>query len=229
MSETRKIAAILCSDVVGYSQPAGADEERILARLKTLRSDMIDPTISVHEAWLHGAMTNRKILPGRGSVASPMAGSQDIARIAMRQSIKRLAFVASSLVIAGAAQAHDAWRNGDPIPAWVKSSCCGSSEAHLLSEEEVHHFDGYYIVDSFGPQHIPDSKVLPSQDDAYWGFWNPNSPPGARIMFCFFIPIKASEMTAYPPDSQSPTSMVAHSRSPAPDSAGPYEVSSGLR
>jgi len=45
MSETRKIAAILCSDVVGYSQPAGADEERILARLKTLRSDMIDPTM----------------------------------------------------------------------------------------------------------------------------------------------------------------------------------------
>ena len=229
MSETRKIAAILCSDMVGYSQPASADEERILARLRTLRSDMIDPTISVHEAWLHGGMTNRTILPGRGSVASPMPGSQDIARIAMRQSIKRLAFVASSLVIAGAAQAHDAWRNGDPIPAWVKSSCCGSSEAHLLSEEEVHHFDGYYIVDSFGPQHIPDSKVLPSQDDAYWGFWNPNSPPGARIMFCFFIPIKASEMTAYPPDSQSPTSMVAHSRSPAPDSAGPYEVSSGLR
>ena len=44
MGETRKIAAILCSDLVGYSQPAGADEERILARLRTLRSDMIDPT-----------------------------------------------------------------------------------------------------------------------------------------------------------------------------------------
>jgi hypothetical protein len=43
MIETRKIAVILCSDVVGYSQPAGADEERILARLKTPRSDMIDP------------------------------------------------------------------------------------------------------------------------------------------------------------------------------------------
>jgi len=38
MSETRKIAAILCSDVVGYSQPAGADEERILARLRALHS-----------------------------------------------------------------------------------------------------------------------------------------------------------------------------------------------
>jgi TolB-like protein/class 3 adenylate cyclase len=48
MGETRKIAAILVSDVVGYSRLAGADEERILARLRALRSDLIDPTISVH-------------------------------------------------------------------------------------------------------------------------------------------------------------------------------------
>src|SRR5450432_1999079 len=48
MSETRKIAAILVSDVVGYSRLAGADEERILARWRALRSDLIDPTISVH-------------------------------------------------------------------------------------------------------------------------------------------------------------------------------------
>jgi adenylate cyclase len=48
MSETRKIAAILVSDVIGYSRLAGADEERILARLRALRSDLIDPTISVH-------------------------------------------------------------------------------------------------------------------------------------------------------------------------------------
>ena len=49
MSETRKIAAILCSDVVGYSRLAGADEDRILARLRALRSDLIDPTIAVHK------------------------------------------------------------------------------------------------------------------------------------------------------------------------------------
>src|SRR6516225_4312777 len=48
MSETRKLAAILVSDVVGYSRLAGADEDRILARLRTLRSDLIDPIISVH-------------------------------------------------------------------------------------------------------------------------------------------------------------------------------------
>src|SRR5271157_3070024 len=48
MSEIRKIAAILVSDVVGYSRLAGADEDRILARLRALRSDLIDPTIAVH-------------------------------------------------------------------------------------------------------------------------------------------------------------------------------------
>jgi adenylate cyclase len=48
MSETRKLAAILVSDVAGYSRLAGADEDRTLARLRTLRSDLIDPIISVH-------------------------------------------------------------------------------------------------------------------------------------------------------------------------------------
>jgi len=48
MSEARKLAAILVTDIVGYSRLAGADEDRILARLRTLRSDLIEPTISVH-------------------------------------------------------------------------------------------------------------------------------------------------------------------------------------
>jgi adenylate cyclase len=43
MPETRKIAAILAADVVGYSRLAGADEDRTLARLRGLRSDLIDP------------------------------------------------------------------------------------------------------------------------------------------------------------------------------------------
>ena len=43
VSETRKLAAILVADIVGYSRLAGADEDRILARLRTLRSDLIDP------------------------------------------------------------------------------------------------------------------------------------------------------------------------------------------
>jgi adenylate cyclase len=48
MSETRKIAAILVSDVVGYSRLAGADEDRTLSRLRGLRSDLTDPAIDAH-------------------------------------------------------------------------------------------------------------------------------------------------------------------------------------
>ena len=55
MTETRKLAAILAADVAGYSKLAGADEERTLARLRALRSDLIDPTIAVH----HGRVVKR--------------------------------------------------------------------------------------------------------------------------------------------------------------------------
>jgi adenylate cyclase len=48
MSENRKLAAILAADVVGYSRLASEDEDRTLARLRALRSDLIDPTIAVH-------------------------------------------------------------------------------------------------------------------------------------------------------------------------------------
>jgi adenylate cyclase len=55
MTETRKLAAILAADVAGYSKLAGADEEGTLARLRALRSDLIDPTIALH----HGRVVKR--------------------------------------------------------------------------------------------------------------------------------------------------------------------------
>jgi adenylate cyclase len=61
MSETRKLAAILVADVVGYSRLTGADEERTLARLRGLRSDLIDPAIAAH----HGRTVKRT---GDGSI-----------------------------------------------------------------------------------------------------------------------------------------------------------------
>ena len=61
MSETRKLAAILVADVVGYSRLAGSDEERTLARLRGLRSDLFDPAIAAH----HGRIVKRT---GDGSI-----------------------------------------------------------------------------------------------------------------------------------------------------------------
>jgi len=59
--ENRKLAAILAADVVGYSRLAASDEERTLARMRTLWSDLIAPTISLH----HGRVVKRT---GDGSI-----------------------------------------------------------------------------------------------------------------------------------------------------------------
>ena len=61
MSETRKLAAILVADVVGYWRLAGRDQERTLARLSALRSDLIDPAVAAH----HGRVVKRT---GDGSI-----------------------------------------------------------------------------------------------------------------------------------------------------------------
>jgi adenylate cyclase len=55
MGGTRKIAAILVADIVGYSRLAGVDEDRTLSRLRGLRSDLIDPAIAAH----HGRIVKR--------------------------------------------------------------------------------------------------------------------------------------------------------------------------
>ena len=52
MGGTRKIAAILVADIVGYSRLAGTDEDRTLSRLRGLRSDLVDPAIAA-ASWAH--------------------------------------------------------------------------------------------------------------------------------------------------------------------------------
>ena len=44
----RRLAAILVTDVIGYSRLMGEDEVGTLARLKTCRSTVIDPAIEKH-------------------------------------------------------------------------------------------------------------------------------------------------------------------------------------
>ena len=67
MAETRKIAAILAADVVGFSRMASADEDRTLARLRTLRSELIDPTVAsqngrVFKRTGDGALVDRSVV-----------------------------------------------------------------------------------------------------------------------------------------------------------------------
>jgi adenylate cyclase len=55
MAGTRKIAAILVADIVGYSRLTGADEVRTLSRLRGLWGDLIDPAVEAH----HGRVIKR--------------------------------------------------------------------------------------------------------------------------------------------------------------------------
>jgi adenylate cyclase len=48
MTATRRLAAILAADVVGYSRLIGADEEGALNRLRLIRAELIDLKIAEH-------------------------------------------------------------------------------------------------------------------------------------------------------------------------------------
>ena len=48
MASTRRLAAILAADVVGYSRLMGVDEEGTLAALKAIRRELADPKIKEH-------------------------------------------------------------------------------------------------------------------------------------------------------------------------------------
>jgi adenylate cyclase len=48
----RRLAAILAADVAGYSRLIGADEEGTLDRLRWIRAELIDPTITAHRGRL---------------------------------------------------------------------------------------------------------------------------------------------------------------------------------
>jgi class 3 adenylate cyclase len=51
--ETRKLTAILAADIVGHSRLTSADEDRTLARVRTLHSELIDPTIAANRGRVH--------------------------------------------------------------------------------------------------------------------------------------------------------------------------------
>ena len=48
MAETRRLAAILAADVVGFSRMTGADEDGTLSRLRVLRDDLVEPATAAH-------------------------------------------------------------------------------------------------------------------------------------------------------------------------------------
>ena len=101
--------------------------------------------------------------------------------------MKRLLAV---LLLTTPASAHDFWSNGEEVPAWVRSSCCGKADARHLKPSAVHimsdvvHIDGINTV-------VPRERVLPSQDGSAWAFWNENLEPNPLI-YCLFLPLNGT-------------------------------------
>jgi adenylate cyclase len=78
---TRRLAGILAADVVGYSALIGADEPGTLARLRTLRDEVIDPLMAAHGGRVFKSM-------GDGLLAEFRSGVQAVqCAVAVQQAL----------------------------------------------------------------------------------------------------------------------------------------------
>src|SRR6185437_12535504 len=77
MNPTRRLAAILAADVAGYSRLIGTDEQGTLNRLRSLRTEVVDPKINEH----HGRLvktTGDGLLVEFGSVVDALRCAVDV-------------------------------------------------------------------------------------------------------------------------------------------------------
>jgi hypothetical protein len=95
---------------------------------------------------------------------------------------------AAALALFRTADAHDHWGNGEQVPAWVKTVCCGPNDVHHLRPEQVsRNAAGDYVVDIY-PFPVPARLALPSQDGDYWLFFYEDYRVYGRVR-CFFVPM----------------------------------------
>src|SRR5271155_3668547 len=153
MSETRKLAAILVADVVGYSRLAGADEDRTLARLRGLRSDLIDPAIAAH----HGRIVKRT---GDGSIIE-FRSVVDAVRCAIEVQnglMERNAGVPEDRRIEFRVGIHvgDIVEESDGVNIAARLQAVAKSGAICLSEDAYHQVRGKIDADfaDLGDQHL---------------------------------------------------------------------------
>src|SRR5881392_4175432 len=84
MSPMRRLAAILAADVAGYSRLIGADEQGTLNRLRSIRTEVVDPKINEH----HGRLvktTGDGLLVEFGSVVDALRCAAEIQRAMARR------------------------------------------------------------------------------------------------------------------------------------------------
>src|SRR5258708_2999484 len=150
MSESRKLAAILAADVVGFSRLNGADEERTLARLRALRSDLMDPTLRLFLVKAHGQFidwpkpTDTVVLENYITNYKPLGDIIDDFNSALSEVEKQKFMIERSVVDVRDAIAHGRvvtwtdsfpamlWKFGRPKDGKVPASCITLTKDWLI-------------------------------------------------------------------------------------------------
>src|SRR6266567_4038902 len=82
----RRLAAVLAADGAGYSRLMGTDEEGTLARLKTVRKTLVDPTIAAHRGRIVKT-TGDGMLVEFASAVDAARGAAEVQRAMATQNI----------------------------------------------------------------------------------------------------------------------------------------------
>src|ERR1700730_17078124 len=84
MPNSRRLAAILFADIVGYSQLIADDEEGTLERLKAVRTELIDPKIAEHRGRIVKVLGDGWLVEFSGVVSALHCAVELQARMAER-------------------------------------------------------------------------------------------------------------------------------------------------
>jgi hypothetical protein len=107
-------------------------------------------------------------------------------RTAVKGGVMKRALALVGVLLATRAAAHTVWADGSSVPEWVRDACCGPSDIHHLTPDQVSLTPEGYRVDGIQAI-VPFSKTLKSQDGDYWIFYR-NYADGSQYVFCFFAP-----------------------------------------
>lgn len=109
----------------------------------------------------------------------------------MRESIKSAIYALAigalvMVVVNQCARAHALLSTGEPVPEWIRKACCGVSDFHHLTKDQVHlQPDGSWLVDGY-KKPIPKGTELPSADGEIYIFYRDFSDGTQSSVYCFF-------------------------------------------
>jgi adenylate cyclase len=97
MTAIRRLAAILAANVAGYSRLIGADEEGTLNRLRSIRTELMEPKITEHRGRIVNSTGDGLLAEFSSVVDALLCATQWQHRMAERRSLHRGTIASSSV------------------------------------------------------------------------------------------------------------------------------------